>query len=374
MAKALDGVLVIDTTSAFWAALGVTLLADFGAEVIKVEELAAGAKRMQPPAGYEPEPFDYLFELANRNKRSLAVDLSTPEGTEILRSLVEQVDAFVTDRVPGDAAESEWSYERLKAIKPDVIYAAASGFGPRGSDRDAPALDELAAGRTGMMPILPQPGQPPVYPGTGQVYTSVMLAFGIMTALNHRRKTGEGQRVDVSLLAGNMYGASLDLQAYLAIEGERFLRPISRMDVGNPMSGPSYPAADGRWVTLTMPDTGRYWPRFASVVGLDPDDPRFDSHEKRCEENRLELIRRDAQGGRGHCVQLLECVHRRFARRRGNAAHRRRAAGSAGGRIPVVADLHLDGADRQAERLGRHHRDDGARPGPQVLRTDFDFD
>ncbi|HET9476344.1 MAG TPA: CoA transferase, partial [Dehalococcoidia bacterium] len=157
--------------------------------------------------------------------------------------------------------------------------------------RDAPALDELAAGRTGMMPILPQPGQPPVYPGTGQMYSSVMLALGIMTALHHRRKTGEGQRVDVSLLGGNMYGASLDLQAYLAIEGERFLQPISRMDAGNPMSGPSYPSADGRWVTLTMPDTGRYWPRFAQIVGLDPDDPRFDTHEKRCEDNRLEMIR-----------------------------------------------------------------------------------
>ncbi|HET8944114.1 MAG TPA: CoA transferase [Dehalococcoidia bacterium] len=290
MTKALGGLLVIDTTSAFWASLGLTLLADFGADVIKVEA-RAGGRRMRAPGVYEPDGWNYLFDLANRNKRSLAVDATNAEGAEILRSLIAVADAFVTDEAPGQLEGSEWSYDRLTSMKPDLVYAVASGFGPLGIDRDTPALDELAAGRTGMLPILPQPGQPPVYPGTGQMYSSVMLALGIMTALNHRRKTGEGQRVDVSLLGGNMYGASLDLQAYLAIGGERFLHPISRMDAGNPMSGPSYPSADGRWVTLTMPDTGRYWPQFAEVVGLDPDDPRFDTHEKRCEDNRLEMIR-----------------------------------------------------------------------------------
>ena len=104
------------------------------------------------------------------------------------------------------------------------------------------------------------------------------------------RESGEGQIVDVSLLAGNMYGASLDLQAYLAIGGERLLAPVSRLDMGNPMSGTLYPTADGRWVTLTMPDTDRWWPGFAPLVGIDPEDPRFDSHEKRCERNRLELM------------------------------------------------------------------------------------
>ena len=88
-----------------------------------------------------------------------------------------------------------------------------------------------------------------------------------------------------------MYGASLDVQAFLAMGGERFLHPLPRMDAGNPMSGVLYQAQDGRWVTLTMPDTDRWWPGLAAVVGLDVDDPRFNSHDKRCEENRLELIR-----------------------------------------------------------------------------------
>jgi crotonobetainyl-CoA:carnitine CoA-transferase CaiB-like acyl-CoA transferase len=117
-----------------------------------------------------------------------------------------------------------------------------------------------------------------------------MLAFGVVTALWHRAETGEGQHVDASLLAGNMYGASLDVQAFLAIGGERFLEPVSRLDAGNPMSGTLYPTQDGRWVTLTMPDTDRWWPGLAEIVGLDTDDERFDSHEKRCESNRRELI------------------------------------------------------------------------------------
>jgi formyl-CoA transferase len=141
-----------------------------------------------------------------------------------------------------------------------------------------------------MMPILPQPGEPPVYADAGQMYTAVMLAFGVTLALHHREETGEGQEVDVSLLAGNMYGASLDVQAFLAMGGERFLHPVSRLDGGNPMSGIVYPSKDGLWVCLTMPDTDRWWPGLAEIVGLDPDDPRFNSHEKRTEDNRLELI------------------------------------------------------------------------------------
>jgi formyl-CoA transferase len=87
-----------------------------------------------------------------------------------------------------------------------------------------------------------------------------------------------------------MYGASLDLQAWLAIGGDRLLAPVSRLDAGNPMSGVLYPTADGLWVALTMPDTDRWWPQLAEVTGLDAADPRFDTHDKRCGEHRLALI------------------------------------------------------------------------------------
>jgi crotonobetainyl-CoA:carnitine CoA-transferase CaiB-like acyl-CoA transferase len=293
MSKALPDLVVVDATTTFWASLGVALLADFGARVIKLELLPAARERRMERDQQAPVADagrDYRFDLANRNKASLAVDPGEPAGQDIVRALVAKADVFVTDLPVSRLDEIACDYARLAALNPRLIYARASGLGPQGPDRDAPVLDELAAGRTGMMPILPQPGEPPVYTGGGQMYTSVMLAFGIATALWHRGESGEGQEVDVSLLGGNMYGASLDVQAYLAIQGDRFLRPISRLDAGNPMSGPVYPTQDGRWITLTMPDTARYWPAFAEVTGLDPDDPRFDTHEKRCEANRLEMI------------------------------------------------------------------------------------
>jgi len=289
MNKALEGIRVVDLTVEFWGSIGAALLADFGAEVIRVEPLTEA-----PALGVEyehaPGEWNAFAALAQRNKQSLAVDLASARGRTLVQDLVGKADVLITDRSRDALAAAGLDYGTLVAKKPDLIYARGSGFGPQGPDADLPAIDELAAARTGMMPILPQPGQPPVFPGHGQMYTAVMLPFGILTALHHRVKTGEGQEVDASLLAGNMYGASLDLQAYLAIGGERMLQPISRLDAGNPMSGTVYMSEDGPWVTLTMPDTDRWWPIFAPLVDLAVDDPRFDTHDKRCGANRLEMM------------------------------------------------------------------------------------
>jgi formyl-CoA transferase len=257
--------------------------------VIRLDRRRGPLTRPETP-GPPTAAWNFRGELVHRNKRSVALALDRPDGAALAHALVAQTDVFLTDQSVEALRASALDYATLAAVKPDLIYARGSGFGPTGPDCDLPAVDELAAARTGMMPILPQPGQPPVYPGHGQMYTTLLLAFGIATALHHRAETGEGQQVDSSLLAGNMYGASLDLQAFLAIGGERFLHPVSRLDAGNPMSGTMYRAADGPWVTLTMPDTDRWWPGFAPLVGIDPKDPRFDSHEKRCEQNRHELM------------------------------------------------------------------------------------
>jgi formyl-CoA transferase len=290
MGKALGNVVVLDLTTEFWSSLGVAMLGDFGADVIRVERLPEARARSGNGSAPDGPSWNHRDELANRNKRSLALRLDRPAGHEVLRELVCRADVVVTDEPLGILRDEGRAYPDLRALKPNIIFVRGSGFGPEGPDRDLPPLDELAAARTGMMPILPQPGQPPVYPGSGQMYTTIMLGFGVMAALTHREETGEGQEVDISLFGGNMYGASLDLQAYLAMGGERLLHPVSRLDAGNPMSGTLYPSKDGRWVTLTMPDTDRWWPGFADLVGLDPNDPRFDSHEKRCDENRLELM------------------------------------------------------------------------------------
>jgi crotonobetainyl-CoA:carnitine CoA-transferase CaiB-like acyl-CoA transferase len=291
MSGALEDVVVVDFTGEFYASLAGALLGDFGATVIRVEDLADARKVDHDRDGMHPsERWNSLDELAHRNKLSFAVNLAEPAGREILEKLVAGADVFLTDLPIAALDEKGWDYESLCRLKPDILLARGSGFGPEGPDRDLPALDELAAARTGVMPTLPEPGQPPAYTGVGQMHTTVMLALGILFALHHREETGEGQVVDASLFGGNMYSQSLDMQAYLAIRDDRFLEPLSRLDAGNPMSGPMYPSADGRWVTLAMPDTNKYWPAFAEVVGLEVDDPRFDSHEKRCGEHRLEMM------------------------------------------------------------------------------------
>jgi len=289
MGMALDGIAVLDLTAEFWAAVASALLGDFGATVIRIENPAAPREPLEREDG-PPAPWNYRYELANRNKLGFAVDWRTERGREVLRRLVQRADALVTDWSLSELRVLGLDPEAATAANPRLVYARGSGLGPEGPDRELPAIDALAAARTGLMGILPQPGQPPVYAGHGQMYTAVFLAFGVATALYHRLASGTGQRVDTSLLAGNMYAASLDLQAFLAIGGERLLQPIARTDVGNPMSGSLYPTADGRWITLTMPDTERWWPRLAEAVGLDPSDPRFDTHEKRCELPRRELI------------------------------------------------------------------------------------
>jgi formyl-CoA transferase len=286
MSSALEDVIVLDLTRDFSSCLSAAFLADFGGRVIRIELLAADDDA-EPSKG----TWDFESDLIHRNKQSVALDPATEKGREVLAALVAKADVLLTDWMMADLTALSLDYASVSATNSGIIYGRTSGFGPKGPDKDLPAIDELASARTGMMPILGQPGEPPVYTGAGAMHNSVMLAFGVVTALIHRQATGEGQEVDTSLFAANMYGASLDIQAFLAIgEGDRFINPISRLDVSNPMSGSLYPSKDGRWVTLTMPDTDRWWPGLAEALGIDPDDDRFNTHDKRCEDNRLELI------------------------------------------------------------------------------------
>ncbi len=292
MGSALEDVLVVELTTEMWSSLGAAILGDFGARVIRVDDLSRRPRDPDRDGLHPREAFDAESELIHRNKRSLGLDLGDGKGRDLFSRLVAEADVFLTD-LPFATLEAEgWGYEDLTGSNPGLVYVRGSGFGPRGPDRDLPALDELAAARTGVMPTLPQPGQPPVYPGVGPMYTSVMLAFGALIALHHRARSGEGQEVDASLFGANMYSAALSLDAYMAMRDDRLSEPVSRLDAGNPMSGASlaYPTSDGRWVTLTMPDTDRWWPAFSKVMGLDIDDPRFDTHDKRCGESRHEMM------------------------------------------------------------------------------------
>ena len=272
--------------------MGRTGVRDFGADVVRVEDLSRAARNPDRDGRHPPEAIDPEAELIHRNKRSVGLDLSRAEGREVLDRLLGKADILLTDRPLAALEAARLMYDDIVALKPDIVFGRGSGFGPLGPDRDLPALDELAAARTGVMPCLPQPGQPPVYAGHGQMYTAVQLAFGVMTALRHRDKTGQGQVVDASLYGGNLYAASLTIDAYLATRDDRLSEPVSRLDSANPMSGASlaYPTSDGRWVTLTMPDSDRWWPSFSTMMGIATDDPRFATHDLRCGEGRRGLM------------------------------------------------------------------------------------
>lgn len=351
MSAALEGVVVVDLTTEYWGSLGAALLADFGARVIRVED--RGRDRVAPRAPRELHPdarYDYDADLVHRNKQSLALDLDDAAGRELLHALVAKADLLFTDWPAGRLEALGVDPAAAARLRADLVYTRGTGFGPKGPDRDLPPLDELAAARTGMMPILPQPGEPPVYAGAGPLYTAALLALGSLLALVHRQRTGEGQTVDASLLSGNMYGASLDLQAFLAMGGDRLTQPVARTDAGNPMSGVLYPTKDGRWLCLTMPDTDRWWPGLAGVMGLAVDDPRFDSHEKRCGEHRLELIR------------VLE---ERFARH--EAAHWRARFVEARLSADAIEDFEHPATDPQARR--NRYVLELERPGAGAIRT-----
>ncbi len=164
MSRALEDVVVVDFTSELYASLAGALLGDFGATVIRVDDLADPRKVDHDRDGmHPPERWNSLDELAHRNKQSLAVNLAEPAGREILEKLVATADIFLTDLPLATLDEKGWNYDSLCRLKADIVLVRGSGFGPEGPDRDLPALDELAAARTGVMPTLGQPGEPPVY-------------------------------------------------------------------------------------------------------------------------------------------------------------------------------------------------------------------
>lgn len=292
MGGALEDVVVLDAGTEMWSSFAAALMGDFGADVIRIEDLSTPRRDPDRDGRHPRERIDAEAELVQRNKRSIALEPTTAEGRDALERLVQSADVFLTDLPVPVLEKRGWTYDDLRRANPGLVHVRGSGFGPQGPDRDLPALDELAAARTGVMPTLPQPGQPPIYTATGQMYTAVMLAFGAMLALHERSRSGEGQQVDASLFGGNLYAASLMLDAYLAMRDDRLSQPVSRLDAGNPMSGGglSYPTSDGRWITLTMPDSDRWWPAFSELIGVATDDPRFDTHDKRCGDGRRELM------------------------------------------------------------------------------------
>jgi len=269
MAGALDGIRVLDVTIWQQGPMTTALLADFGADVIKVE----GPDTPDPGRSlvrYEPRPGgpNAYFETHNRNKRGIVLDLRAEKGREVFYRLVERADVVVQNFRRGVARRLGIDYETLSSINPRLVYASASGFGLEGPDAHRPALDPLAQARGGVMSVTGEPEGPPTrtFNGFADQIGAFLLAYGIMVALFHRERTGEGQMVDGSLFQATIAAQAFNITSFL-MTGTYAGQPIPR--ISRRLTSPlwnHYKAKDGRWIMLGMAQLGRYWPTFRQVM------------------------------------------------------------------------------------------------------------
>ena len=198
---------VLDLTRVRAGPTAVRQLADWGAEVIKIEAPPSPGEGLGGPR-HGPD-----FQNLHRNKRSLTLDLKAPEGIEIFRKLVREADVVVENYRPDVKTRLGIDYEALKAINPRLVYASISGFGQSGPYRDRPGFDQIAQGMGGLMSITGLPGQGPVRVGipVADLSAGIFCAMGILVALLEREVSGQGQWVESSLLAAQI--AMLDFQA-----------------------------------------------------------------------------------------------------------------------------------------------------------------
>ena len=262
-------------------------LADMGADVIKVEQPSAGdASRTL----YDPLPGgdSVVFLTANRNKKSVALDLSRPEGRAAFTRLVARADVVIEAYRGGVAERLGIDYARLRPVNPRLVYCSLSAFGPEGPMRERPGLDMLVQALSGMMAVTGEPDGGPLLCGAPVVDTmgALSAALAVVTALLHRERTGEGQRVDVSLLNGALLAHAARLSVFFA----NGIEP-GRQGSAHPYIVPfqAFRAADG-WIYVAV-WVDRLWRPFCAAVGREAlaADPRFYSREGRLR-HRRELI------------------------------------------------------------------------------------
>lgn len=294
MSGALAGVKVVEL--AHWVAMpaAMAILADWGAEVIKIEDPRGGdPSRGLMGMGLYPFtlPLSPSFEMDNRNKRSVALNLQLPEAREVMLRLVAGADVFATNLEAGVLKRFGLGYEGLSGRNPRLIYASLSGYGDEGPERERPGFDYSAYwARSGLMWVLAEPDAPPVAPrpGSGDHPTSLAIVSAVAAALFARERTGTGQKVSSALLHAAMWQVGIDIQASLLASQD--VPRSSRRSVGNPMTS-YYQCGDGRWLLLVMPQADLYWPGFCKAIGR-PElekDPRFDTIASR-RQNSTSLV------------------------------------------------------------------------------------
>ncbi len=296
MPHSLAGLRILDLTRVLAGPFCTQLLADLGADVIKIERPGAGddTRKWGPPYLKDADGRDTgesaYYLSANRNKRSVAVDIAAPEGQALIRRLLAGCDVLVENFKAGNLARYGLGYEQLKEEFPGLVYCSITGFGHTGPYSHRAGYDFLAQGMGGMMSLTGAPEGEPVKAGIGNadLLTGMYAAVGILAALRHRDATGQGQHIDMALLDSQL--------AWMTYEAENFLvsgRAPQRRGNAHPNIVPYnvYRAADG-YLILAVGNDGQF-ARFCEVAGI-PElarDPRYTTNSARIA-NREELEER----------------------------------------------------------------------------------
>ena len=299
----LEGFRVVDWTISQAGPCATMLLADMGAEVIKIEPADGGdAGRGSGDGGGMglglANGFSYTFEVYNRNKKSLAVDLSTEEGREIIYSLVQVSDVFVHNHRVGAPQRVGLDYATLSTHNPRLVYANCSGYGRKGPRVHSPANDAAVHAASGMMLGMGAPDMPPIHMigATADMTTAIMLAYGIATALVCVQRTGIGQELHVSMLGTRLWIQSNNI--LFTLQNGRSRPRQAQATATNPLVN-QYRCKDDKWILLSHYGPDRYWPAFCRAMGLEhlQEDPSF----------------RDNGARRENCEALISIMNGVFA-------------------------------------------------------------
>lgn len=348
MSGPLTGIRVLDLTRALAGPYATLLLADAGADVVKVERPGSGddARGWGPPFAY-PQPSGVspqttsprcpdqresaYFLSINRNKRSIVLDLKTPEGMARLHDLVRKADVLVENFRPGVMERLGLSQEALDEMNPRLVTLSITGFGEGGPDGHRSGFDQIVQGEGGLMSLTGPFGGPPTKVGVpiADILAGMFGAFGVAAALAERACSGKGQQVRTSLLAGMI--------AVHTFQGTRWLVAGEVPQLGgnrHPTIAPygAYPCADGD-INIAVGSEG-LWRRFAPLVDLDPDDERFATNGdrvQRIEELEAALVAALASATVDEWIQRLD------------------AAGVPAGRIRTLDQVY---GSAQVEHLG----------------------
>ena len=325
MKSPLEGIKVVDISQVIAAPICARHLGDFGAEVIHVENTKSGdfwRKYLSDVGGVTavPSNIDYNWEVFNRNKKSVALDLDKKEGQEILNKMVACADIVVTNLRQYEREKFACSYTHLTKINPRIIYGSITGVGKNGPECDNPAFDQTAYwNRAGVNQATLPPGvhDTGFRPGLGDTVAGVSLYAAIMTALFHRERTGVGQEVEISLLGTGLYQLSFDISGALVtgkdfkdidteklgnhdsviVEREKLTERVNKsynelwqhikMNQPNPLYG-SYATKDSHVVHINILQPDRYWEKICHALNLENlvDDFRFNRHETRIKHHK----------------------------------------------------------------------------------------